>query len=117
MNKKNLLRGIIALTAIVTVAFAFSNTTLFASVDVNDNSYAMKCGGEEKKADAKEAKEAKCGEGKCGGEEKAAKKVDSKEAKEAKCGEGKCGGEEKAAKKADSKEAKEGKCGEGKCGL
>ena len=48
-----------------------------------------KCGGDK-------AKEAKCGEGKCGGDK----------AKEAKCGEGKCGGDK----------AKEAKCGEGKCG-
>ena len=45
-----------------------------------------------------QAKEGKCGEGKCGGE---------KATKEGKCGEGKCGGE---------KATKEGKCGEGKCG-
>ena len=51
-----------------------------------------KCGAEQK------AKEGKCGEGKCGAEKKA---------KEGKCGEGKCGAEKKA---------KEGKCGEGKCG-
>ena len=44
--------------------------------------------------------EGKCGEGKCGGEKKAAG--------EGKCGEGKCGGDKKA--------ASEGKCGEGKCG-
>jgi uncharacterized low-complexity protein len=42
------------------------------------------------------AKEAKCGEGKCGTEK----------SKEGKCGEGKCG----------ASKAKEGKCGEGKCG-
>ena len=54
--------------------------------------------------------EGKCGEGKCGGDKKAAK--------EGKCGEkkakreGKCG-EDKAH---DKKAGKEGKCGEGKCG-
>ena len=54
-----------------------------------------------------EMAEGKCGEGKCGGEKKAAT--------EGKCGEGmkattegKCGGEKKA--------TTEGKCGEGKCG-
>ena len=47
-----------------------------------------------------DAKEGKCGEGKCGGDKKAKK--------EGKCGEGKCGGDKKA--------KKEGKCGEGKCG-
>jgi uncharacterized low-complexity protein len=50
--------------------------------------------------------EGKCGEGKCGGEKKAAG--------EGKCGEGKCGGDKKAA--SDKKAAGEGKCGEGKCG-
>ena len=51
--------------------------------------------------------DAKCGEGKCGGKDKA-------KMKEAKCGEehkkahdGKCGGDHKS---------KEAKCGEGKCG-
>ena len=44
------------------------------------------------------AKEAHCGEGKCGGEASAS---------ESKSGEGKCGGEVKG---------KEGKSGEGKCG-
>lgn len=43
----------------------------------------------------KKAQEGKCGEGKCGGENRKAK-------------EGKCGG--------DKKKSKEGKCGEGKCG-
>lgn len=42
--------------------------------------------------------EGKCGEGKCGG--------DNKAKKEGKCGEGKCG----------SKKGGEGKCGEAKCG-
>ena len=53
-------------------------------------------------ADHHKSKEAKCGEGKCGGE------ADHKSA-EGKCGEGKCGAEE-------GKKAAEGKCGEGKCG-
>jgi len=44
-----------------------------------------------------EMAEGKCGEGKCGGEKKAATT------------EGKCGGEKKAV-------TTEGKCGEGKCG-
>jgi len=48
-----------------------------------------------------DAAEAKCGEGKCGGDKKG---------KEGKCGEGKCGGDKKG------KKDKEGKCGEGKCG-
>ena len=50
-----------------------------------------------------EAAEGKCGEGKCGGEKKAAA-AGGKAAAEGKCGEGKCGGEKKAA-------------GEGKCGM
>ncbi|WP_430325881.1 HvfA family oxazolone/thioamide-modified RiPP metallophore [Pseudomonas shirazensis] len=48
-------------------------------------------------AAAKTDAEGKCGEGKCGGSEKAGK------------AEGKCGGEGEA-------EKAEGKCGEGKCG-
>ncbi len=61
--------------------------------------------------------EGKCGEGKCGGDKKAAGEGkwgegkcggDKKAAGEGKCGEGKCGGDKKA--------AGEGKCGEGKCG-
>lgn len=55
-------------------------------------------------ADTK-AKDGKCGEGKCGADQKAGK------AKDGKCGEAKCGGD----KKPNSK-AKDGKCGEGKCG-
>ena len=49
--------------------------------------------------------EGKCGEGKCGGDKKAAASADK--AKEGKCGEGKCGGDKKAA----TDKAKEGKCG------
>ena len=60
-----------------------------------------------------ESAEGKCGEGKCGGEKKAADT-------EGKCGEGKCGGEKKAAdaegKCGGEKKEGEGKCGEGKCG-
>jgi uncharacterized low-complexity protein len=63
-----------------------------------------KCGGSDKA-------KAKCGEGKCGGSDKA----------KAKCGEGKCGGSDKAkAKCGESKcgggDKKKSKCGEGKCG-
>jgi uncharacterized low-complexity protein len=50
---------------------------------------------------ADKAKEAKCGE-------------DKAKDKEAKCGEGKCGGDKKDAK--DKEKTKEAKCGEGKCG-
>lgn len=77
---------------------------------------------------ADKAKEAKCGEGKCGGDKvkaKDAKSAADSKSVEAKCGEGKCGGDKKAADKkaekagdaktADSKSA-EAKCGEGKCG-
>jgi len=63
-----------------------------------------KCGGDEKKVDKKKKNESKCGEGKCGGDKK---KVDKKENK---CGEGKCGGDSTKVDK------KENKCGEGKCG-
>jgi uncharacterized low-complexity protein len=78
---------------------------------------AGKCGGSDKKADAKvktaktKVKDAKCGAGKCGGVDKKAnakikdakaKVKDAKaKVKDAKCGDGKCG---------------EGKCGSGKCG-
>ena len=58
-------------------------------------------------ADMAKTKDAKCGEGKCGG--KPAKAGDGK-ATEAKCG--------AAGKKADAADtkAKDAKCGEGKCG-
>lgn len=95
------------------------------------------CGAKDTKT-AKDSKtnEAKCGEGKCGGEMKKAKNNEAKSVKEsdakkvqsktseAKCGEGKCGGEmmktkskevEKAGKKAESKTS-EAKYGEGKSG-
>ncbi|HEY9136228.1 MAG TPA: hypothetical protein VIM85_10585 [Pseudomonadales bacterium] len=56
--------------------------------------------------------EGKCGEGKCGGDKKAAKEG---KCGEGKCGEGKCGGDKKAEKEgkcgADKKADKEGKCG------
>ena len=68
------------------VSFANSSTSPFAQGDV-DNATQLVKGGDKK-----------CGEGKCGGDKKAADK---------KCGEGKCGGDKKAAEK---------KCGEGKCG-
>jgi len=61
-----------------------------------------------------DAAEGKCGEGKCGGDKKAAE--------EGKCGEGKCGGDKKAAEEGatateeGTKTTGEGKCGEGKCG-
>jgi uncharacterized low-complexity protein len=62
-----------------------------------------------------DAAEGKCGEGKCGGDKKAAE--------EGKCGEGKCGGDKKAAEEGAAKTTEEGKCGgdkkaagEGKCG-
>jgi uncharacterized low-complexity protein len=41
------------------------------------------------------------------------KKEGAKEMKDGKCGEGKCGAE---MKKEGAKEMKDGKCGEGKCG-
>ena len=66
-----------------------------------------KCGGDAK--DAKAKTEGKCGEGKCGGDAK-----DAKAKTEGKCGEGKCGGDAKDAKGMKAKA--EGKCGEGKCG-
>ena len=56
-----------------------------------------------------DAKEGKCGEGKCGGD---MKKADGK------CGEGKCGGDMKKSdgKCGGDKKKSDGKCGEGKCG-
>ncbi len=56
------------------------------------------------KADMEKKTEGKCGEGKCGGDEKKKEgKCGGDEGKkEGKCGEGKCGGDEKK---------KEGKCG------
>ncbi len=62
-----------------------------------------KCGSDTEKED-KDAK--KCGAGKCGGDAK-------KEAKDAKkCGDGKCGGDDKK----EAKKATETRCGAGKCG-
>lgn len=81
-----------------------------ASADMEGKCGEGKCGG-----DKKAAKEGKCGEGKCGGDKKA-----KKEGKcgEGKCGEGKCGANHSKGKGAEkaSEKAKEGKCGEGKCG-
>jgi len=56
-----------------------------------------------------DAAEGKCGEGKCGGEKKAAESTGKME-------EGKCGGEKKAVDAESADKTKEGKCGEGKCG-
>ena len=61
-----------------------------------------------------DAKEGKCGEGKCGG-------AKEKKEMEGKCGEGKCGGAKEMQKNMEgkcggAKAPKEGKCGEGKCG-
>ncbi|NOQ14980.1 MAG: hypothetical protein GQ583_10960 [Methyloprofundus sp.] len=63
-------------------------------------------------SDAQKAKEAACGEGKCGGD--MAAPAETPKAVEAKCGEGKCG--EKMAAPVETPKAAEGKCGEGKCG-
>lgn len=65
------------------------------------------------------AVDGKCGEGKCGGEKKAAREAkcggEKKAAKDGKCGEGKCGGKKKAAMEAkcggEKKAAREAKCG------
>lgn len=61
-----------------------------------------KCGADK----TKKMKDGKCGEGKCGADK-------AKEMKDGKCGEGKCGADKGADK---AKEMKDGKCGEGKCG-
>jgi len=59
--------------------------------------------------------EGKCGEGRCGGDDKAAKTTADKDA-EGKCGEGRCGGDDKTAKDDKNSKSGEGKCGEGRCG-
>ena len=58
-------------------------------------------------ADAKEMKDGKCGEGKCGAEMKK-EGAAAEKTKDGKCGEGKCGAE---MKKEGAKEMKDGKCG------
>jgi uncharacterized low-complexity protein len=94
MSKKTTLKPLaVAMGAAIVTSLAATNTANAA-----ENPFAMS----ELSSGymVAEAAEGKCGEGKCGGEKKAAE--------EGKCGEGKCGAE----KKTD----KEGKCGEGKCG-
>ncbi len=93
-------------------------TSLLGTTPAHGSMLDMKCGNptdskDKNTSDAKagsstdsKTKDAKCGEGKCGGD----KKSESK-AKDHKCGESKCGGD----KKSESK-AKDHKCGEGKCG-
>ena len=89
------------------VSSAFVLSIGAATVNAAENPFAIKSlSSGYQVADAKEMKDGKCGEGKCGHGDKDAK------AKDGKCGEGKCGAE----KKADAKEMKDGKCGEGKCG-
>ncbi|MDR9486838.1 hypothetical protein [Salibacter sp.] len=89
-----------------------SVNTLLNNSEVELKCGEGKCGGESKKADAKDSKssEHKCGE--------KSKKASAKEGKssEHKCGEGKCGGDKKDAKKSDESKSSEHKCGEGKCG-
>ena len=62
--------------------------------------------------------EGSCGEGKCGGDDKAKEgSCGEDKSKEGSCGEGKCGGEDKAKEGSCGEgKSKEGSCGEGKCG-
>ncbi len=114
-----------------------NNTTDVISISLDEINLDGKCGGDEKKVEAKKGEkkadvqsdkkaEHKCGEGKCGGDSKDAKaaKAEKSDVKaEHKCGEGKCGGDSKDAKaaKAEKSEKKapktEAKSGEGKCGI
>ncbi len=131
MKQSNLLKILFVVIAVVGLAIGMSAVTGFnnSSDNVNttvssDNNSIMdsKCGSGETNAavvgDTDEAeadvKDAKCGAGKCGGDNVNA------DAKEAKCGEGKtdegkCGSGEA---KTDVKDAKcgEGKTDESKCG-
>jgi uncharacterized low-complexity protein len=97
----------LATGAAVAASFALGSVAHAA-----DNPFAMqKLEGGYQLAQADKKAEGKCGgskgkDGACGGA-----KADDKK-KDGKCGEGKCGGDKKAA---DDKK-KDGKCGEGKCG-
>lgn len=98
-----------AVALAVTSAFVLSVAA--TTVNAAENPFAIKSlSSGYQVADAKEMKDGKCGEGKCGAE---MKKEGAKEMKDGKCGEGKCGAE---MKKDGAEKAKDGKCGEGKCG-
>ncbi len=92
----------VALSTVFAAGLALSN----AAVASNNPFAAQNTQGVQLAAD--DAKEGKCGEGKCGGD---------KAKKDGKCGEGKCGGDKKKDGKCGGDKAKkDGKCGEGKCG-
>ena len=102
-------------TAAKAVALAVSSAFVLSigavTVNAAENPFAIKSlPSGYQVADAKEMKDGKCGEGKCGAE---MKKEGAKEMKDGKCGEGKCGAD---MKKEGAEKAKDGKCGEGKCG-
>lgn len=106
--------NVLVLASLATLAV--SSTSAFAAVPLNDgyqiNTIEASCGSAQSKTeDADKAKEAKCGEAKCGADNKDA----AAKSAEGKCGEAKCGGDKKDAEKSDAK-TKEGKCGAGKCG-
>ena len=76
-----------AVALAVTSAFVLSIGAV--TVNAAENPFAIKSlSSGYQVADAKEMKDGKCGEGKCGAE---MKKTDAKEMKDGKCGEGKCG--------------------------
>ncbi len=103
-NKSTLNALVLASLATVTVASgtAFAAVPMGAGYEVAAMEAA--CGADKQKTDtADKAKEAKCGEAKCGADNKAT----ADKAKEGKCGEGKCG----ADKKSTTDKAKEAKCG------
>ncbi len=160
MKKFNsVMKAVAGSALLVAVLFLFSNTSIASDLNANGKTSvssskaqtsditlsskfnttnrsacgAGKCGGTEKKADAKvktsktKAKDAKCGAGKCGAGKCGGsdKKVDAKvkdakaKVKSAKCGAGKCGGSDKKvdAKVKDAKaKVKGAKCDTGKCG-
>jgi len=105
MKHKSALNALV-LASLATVAVA--GGTAFAAVPMTAGyevaAMEAACGADKQKTDnADKAKEAKCGEGKCGAD----KKATEDKAKEGKCGEGKCGGD----KKTTDDKAKEAKCG------
>lgn len=91
------------------VSSAFALSIGAATINAAENPFAIKSlsSGYQVADHHEKAKDGKCGEGKCGHDDKDAK------AKDGKCGEGKCGAE---MKKEGAEKAKDGKCGEGKCG-
>ncbi len=91
------------------VSSAFALSIGAATINAAENPFAIKSlsSGYQVADHHEKAKDGKCGEGKCGHDDKDAK------AKDGKCGEGKCGAE---MKKEGAEKTKDGKCGEGKCG-